>query len=188
MKKACENKKLAANYRIPHYVSFIYTHILKSNKEEALKYYEMAYQSNSSMKFLLNAVIRTKAQLALKRKKSLVNKEHATLYVLFQEWKKSRDEMQMASSLIPDLQHRLLDAIQVARKSDPNNDKINKTIKNVKQKIFANSHLCENCLHSYAAGDKFCADCGNKVKVYGVCSDCGEVLSGHFCSKCGKKQ
>ena len=63
-------------------------------------------------------------------------------------------------------------------------------IAKVQKEVFADSHLCENCISPTRPGDKFCVVCGHQIKVWGVCTGCGHVLPerSNFCPSCGKKR
>ena len=188
MKKACDNEKLSANWEIPFYVGFILTQRFQNDErvQEAIPFLEKAVmRSKNPENYLVNYLVRAKAKAAKKKDKSLVNVEHAILKILFDEWRSTDANKMERQSLIPNLTGRMLIACQKAVASEPNNDKILKDVKEIREKVLCEQHLCEKCLAQYSAGDKFCHGCGLAVTVYGICPKCSSVMKGKFCSACG---
>jgi tetratricopeptide (TPR) repeat protein len=66
-------------------------------------------------------------------------------------------------------------------------ERIAQTQKVVKR-IFAGQRVCAHCFRPYNAGDRFCANDGKPLQVYGVCPKDGEtIVRGAYCHKCGAK-
>jgi hypothetical protein len=175
--------------------------------------FKMAIKRSSSPEYhLYSALLRTRAQLMMRGDKTwregivLVNKKHAYLAACFDEWDKTKaanmeggemggkgagviDGSAMISGDVggANLTKRMLKTCQELKKSDGSNDNIMKTISLVMNKVLGSTHLCPHCLAPYAAGEKFCSQCGTAVEPYGICVKCGAVLHGPFCSKCGAK-
>jgi len=189
MKKACDNEKLNSNWEIPFYVGFILTQRFPNDEcvGEAIPFLEKAVmRSKNPENYLVNYLIRARAKDARKRDKNLVSVEHAILKILFDEWRNtSSQKMEMRQSIVPNLTERILIACQKAINADPNNDKVLKSVKEVKEKVLTSQHLCEKCFVQYGAGEKFCNSCGMKVEVFGICPKCSAVMKGKFCSTCG---
>ena len=98
---------------------------------------------------------------------------------------------------IPDIEARLIQAARYAkypvddegRPVKPSKASL-ELVERVQKEVFADNHLCTNCITPTKPGDKFCAVCGHKVAVWGVCSHCRHVLpeNANFCPSCGQKQ
>ncbi len=188
MKKACDNEKLNTNWEIPFYVGFILTQRFPDDSRvgEAIPYLEKAVmRSKNPENYLVNYLVRAKAKDAKKRDKNIVNVEHAILKILFQEWRDTSSQRMERQSSIPNLTERILVASQKAVNSEPGNANILKTVKEVREKVLSQQHLCEKCLAQYGAGEKFCHQCGCTVELYGICPKCTAVMKGKFCSTCG---
>jgi len=197
--RGTDNPNLKNNWRLPFYAGFVLTRHMTDKddpmrlaKAEAM--FRKALARNSSMPHIFSALIRTRAKRLMQRKNwkgiPVVNDKHAYLCALFNEWQKGGDvdEGQAFSGDSVggvDLRPLILTAAQKAKAEAPNNKYVLQTIKKVMDKVLKEDHLCAKCLTVYAPGDKFCACCGAKVVVYGVCPKCKTVMKGKFCPKCG---
>jgi tetratricopeptide (TPR) repeat protein len=199
LEKACDskNKKLQNNWKLPFYAGFILTHHMKEpDYAKALKFYKMAIKRSSGKpeSYVVNSYLRALAHTQMKEgEKDL---QPAMLRVLFNEWKMgsmadgfgSMDVAGNTGSMIPDLDSRLLKAMQEAKKAAPNNKDLGVMVEEIRTKVLVGKHLCDKCLTPYGPGEKFCSCCGNELKVYGVCPKCGTIMKGDFCTKCGYKK
>ena len=216
LKRGAENPHLTKNSKLPFLTGFVLEHNIKDSDkadrlQEAERMFKMAIKRSSSPEYhLYSALLRTRAQLMLQGDKTwredivLVNKKHAYLCACFDEWDKARannieggmyadrNVTMNSDSLISintgaNLTKRMLKTAQELKKSDGGDANIMKTIDLVMKKVLGSSHLCVKCLAPYAAGDKFCSQCGAAVIPYGICVKCKAVLHGPYCSQCGTK-
>jgi hypothetical protein len=197
--RGANNPNLKNNWKLP----FLAAHVLdryvtdKDDPKRLVKaedMFRLAASRNSSMPYILTALIRTRAKRIAKRgkwnNKKVANRQHAYLCALYDEWRKgggrdSNDGSASGESLSIDIKPMLLQAAQNAKASGPTNKDILETIDMVMKKVLEDQHLCSKCLAAYSAGDKFCGQCGVSVQVYGVCTKCNAVLKGKYCTKCG---
>ena len=201
--RGADNPNLKDSWRLPFYAGFVLTqHMTDKDDPQRLAKAEAMFRKalarNSSMPHIFSALIRTRAKRLLQRKNwkgiPIVNEKHAYLCALFNEWQKGGDvddgQAFSGGSSVggEDLRPLILVAAQKAKASAPNNKYVLQTIKKVMDKVLKEDHLCAKCLTAYAPGDKFCACCGSKVVIYGVCPKCGTVMKGKFCPKCGSTQ
>ena len=216
LKRGAENPHLSKNSKLPFLAGFVLEHNVKDadkadRLEEAERMFKMAIKRSSSPEYhLYSALLRTRAQLMMQGDKTwreqivIVNKKHAYLCACFDEWDKAQavnteggvaaegnismnagDVMSVNTGA--NLTKRMLKTAQELKKSDSGDANIMKTINLVMKKVLGSSHLCIQCLAPYAAGEKFCSQCGTTVSPYGICVKCEAVLHGPFCSKCGTK-
>ncbi len=185
--KACRNPQLKNNWKLPFYAGFILTHSGKDtleNTKKAIGFYEMAIKRSATPEmYVVNSYLRAKA-----KDLGLANDKLAMLKVLFQEWKKSSGMREIeATSIIPDINQKILKAAQEARKEYPNDKELIEFSEKVMKEVFKDQHVCTSCLSIYVAGDKFCSCCGKPVQEFGTCVKCGNILKGAYCDKCGTK-
>lgn len=59
----------------------------------------------------------------------------------------------------------------------------------IQNEVFGARHLCQSCFHPTKAGERFCAQCGSAIPVWGICKKCAAVLQDDalFCVFCGEK-
>lgn len=95
---------------------------------------------------------------------------------------------QESSWVKPHLEKNITDFLSRTGLEKHNVDtKLIAAVKKIYESLKPAGNVCERCYHLYEAGDKFCANCGLGVQVFGVCSTDGTVLKGSFCHKCGVK-
>lgn len=151
LSQACDNKYLKKNWKIPFYAAFILTHHLNPPRyKESIDFYEKAMQrSGSPEKYLVNAYVRAKANVAKERGKAydgtpLTTVDEATMYELYREWKKvnSGGMEDMGTSIIPDLNDRLLEAAKKVKETskDP---KMLEVVKKIREEVTKNGQLAE---------------------------------------------
>ena len=205
---ACTNEHLKNNVQIPFYAGFILSRTIvdQNNPEKILskpdyaaatRFFRMALQRSSSQpeSYIVSNYIRSKA------KQRGGDDYYAILAVLYDEWKMSKAKKGEYNDTdycrIPDLEARMIRAARDAKYPIDDNGKpakpsaeTLKLIAKVQKEVFADNHLCENCITPTRPGDKFCAVCGQPVKQWGICSKCSHVLPGNgkFCPACGEKQ
>ncbi|MBO4630677.1 MAG: zinc ribbon domain-containing protein [Lentisphaeria bacterium] len=204
---ACSNEHLKHNSQIPFYAGFILSRTIvdqnnpdkilsKPDYAAATKFFRMAIQRSAQPEsYIISNYIRSKAKLRGG------DEHHAMLAVLYDEWKmakNSKDEHVDADYChIPNIEARLMRAAREAKYPvDDDGRPVNPSkatlelVAKVQKEVFADNHLCENCITSTNPGDKFCVVCGKPVKLWGVCSKCSHVLPGNvkFCPDCGTKQ
>jgi len=200
--RGADNPNLKNNWKLPFYAGFVYTQHM-TDKDDPMRLakaevmFRKAIARNSSMPHIVSALHRTRAKRLMKRKNwkgiKIVNLKQAYLCALFNEWKKNGSNEGSTYSGDAgngiDLRVKLIAAAQKAKASAPKDKNVLATVKKVVDGVLKADKLCEKCLTEYAPGNKFCACCGTKVVVYGVCknSKCKTVLTGQFCSKCGRK-
>ena len=198
--RGANNPNLKNSWQIPFAAGFVLDRYV-TDQDDPLrlkKAEEMfrlaASRAGDNAPYITSALLKTRAKrIAQKGKWSnipVVNDEHALLCALFDEWRKggsSEDGNPQASDSlnILDIKARLLKAAQDAKASDPTNKSILDTIAKVMKVVSEDQHLCGNCLTPYAAGDKFCSQCGTVVVVYSVCPKCAAVMKGKLCASCG---
>ena len=207
LEEACANDHLKNNVQIPFYAGFILSRTIVDQNDPdkilsepdyaaATRFFRMALQrSRHPESYLVSNYIRAKAKMRGG------DEYYAMLEVLYEEWKMTRrgkggfidDEY----CRIPDIHNRLLRAAREAKYPVDDDGrpvqpatKTLELIAKVQKEVFADSHLCENCITPTHAGDKFCGVCGHQVRLWGVCSACGKVLPerSNFCPSCGKKR
>lgn len=206
LENACSNEYLKNNVQIPFYAGFILSRkIVDQNNPDkvlsepdyagATRFFRMAIQRSTNPEpYIISNYIRSKA------KARGGDESHAILSVLYDEWKMTKGKkgeiVEMEFCQIPDIEARMIKATRDAKYPTDENGKLVapsanalKLITAVQKEVFADNHLCPNCISQTHPGDKFCARCGAGVPVWGVCS-CGSVLKdgATFCSGCGKKQ
>ncbi len=200
--RGADNPNLKNSWRLPFYAGFVLTqHMTDKDDPQRLAKAEAMFRKaiarNSSMPHIFSALIRTRAKRLMQRKNwkgiPVVNEKHAYLCALFNEWQKGGDVedgqvFSGSSASGTDLRPLILAAAQKAKASAPKDKNVLKTIKKVMDKVLKEDHLCAKCLTTYAPGDKFCACCGARVVVYGVCPKCKTVMKGKFCPKCGSSK
>ena len=200
-RNACQNKHLRHNAEIPFYAGLlIIRHLEKPDYEEAAKFFQMAMMrptgetnvSGAARHFYFNC----KAQIFAEKNK--VDDRRALVEVLYTAVRNQRDEgMFFRGGHFHDHSNSdaeremLLRALRRLRLADydytPTKEALDRATE-ISKKVFAHSHLCENCMTSYPAGAKFCSSCGLKVELYGVCNQCGVVKTGRFCNACGAEK
>ncbi len=213
LERACQLDYLKDNWKIPFYAGFIYardtydihgndeTPLLAANHAKAAEYFKMAIERTGGKpeKHLVNSYIRELAKAEATG--TAPDRENlARLRILYREWKKTvqsggRFGTEEDVCLIPDLQERLLKAIQDAKNPRdiydqsfaPGKETL-ELINTIRNDVLYNQHLCLQCLYPQQAGDKFCTHCGTPAEVVrGICEKCGEKLrpDATFCSHCG---
>lgn len=201
LKTACENPYLKNNWQIPFYAGYVLMHNTKpANYADAAKFFRMAIKRSSSdngASYVVSSYFRAKAREMI-QKKQCNDERLALLKVLFAEWEKSRKSGETGSqdSLSLGLNSRLIKAlkdVKIASDDYTPTAEGKKYADMVIAKVFDKQHICANCTASYGAGEKFCASCGAKLRVWGLCKSpvCGKPLKNGkspFCSHCGKKQ
>jgi len=221
--RGARNPNLQNNWKLPFLAGYVLVHNIKdaqwktfatvkneNNKNvkgyiklgsrlaEAEKMFRLAVErSDSRESYIVSALMRVKAQRLFAKKTynkiPLVNKKHAYLCALFDEWNKGNMNNPEESVALEfenggacrNMENRILKAVQAAKSSAPGNKNIIKTVDTIIAKVLLNRHLCQQCLQEYLPGEKFCSSCGHKVKLYGVCVECGAIKKGKYCTKCG---
>lgn len=196
--RGCENPRLKESSKLPFLAGYVLTHTITNKDErltEAEKYLEMAVRRSKpyAEPYMINALMRVRARIIQKQGEregiTIVNDKHALLYAWFDEWKKTYRRIDYdydeALSAVENLPEAILEAAQAAKKTDPDNENILKTIEIVQEKVLRGQHLCKSCLTIYSPGDKFCSVCGKPVEVFGICPKCETVFKEKFCSNCG---
>ena len=197
--RGATNPNLKNSWQLPFAAGFVLDRYVTDKDDpdrlrKAEDMYRMAAtRAGDNAPYITSALLKVRAKrIAEKGKWSgipVVNDEHALLCAMFDEWRKGGgtvDAAQPSDSMnIPDLKDRLLRAAQNAKASDPTNKNILDTLAKVIKVVSEDQHLCGNCLSPYAAGDKFCGQCGTAVVVFAVCPKCSAVMKGKFCSSCG---
>jgi len=206
LENACANEHLKGNVQIPFYAGFILSRkIVDQNNPDkvlsepdyagATRFFRMAIQRAANPEpYIVSNYIRAKA------KARGGDESHAVLAVLYDEWKMSKgkkgEALEAEFCRIPDIESRMIKATRDAKYPTDENGKLIapsakalELIGTIQKEVFADNHLCQNCINQTHRGDKFCSSCGTTVPVWGVCS-CGAVLKdgAGFCSVCGKKQ
>lgn len=201
LQKGIDNRMLSHNWRLPFYAGFTVSHYYpEKDSTKTLKiaedYFKEAMKRCEHLeKSVISQLIYVKSKIIKNNKNykgvKITSDRHARLCALYDEWKKAAQKMRnmeyidSGNHLQIDLEQMLLSTAQSAKRSDPENPDLLKTIDLVKKDVFLSQHLCENCLSTYSKGDKFCATCGQAVEVYGICHECGSTTKGKFCSSCG---
>ncbi|MEI8246029.1 MAG: zinc ribbon domain-containing protein [Lentisphaerota bacterium] len=198
--RGANNPNLKNSWQIPFSAGFVLDrYVTDQDDPDRLKKAEemfrlAASRAGDNAPYITSALLKVRAKRIAQNGKwsgiPIVNDEHALLCAMFDEWRKgggSADgNLQPSDSMnIPDLKDRLLRAAQNAKASDPTNKSILETLSKVMKVVSEDQHLCGNCLSPYAAGDKFCGQCGTAVVVFAVCPKCSSVMKGKFCSSCG---
>jgi len=198
--RGANNPNLKNNWQIPLYAGLVLDRYVTDEMDsKRLKKAEDMFRLSASRcteqaPFILSALIRTRAKRIAQNGTwagiPVVNPEHAYLCALYDEWRKGNggeegDVFSGDSLNITDIKPMLLKAAQEAKASAPGNKDVLATVDKVMQKVLADQHLCGKCLAPYAAGDKFCSQCGVSVVVYGTCPKCNAVVQGKYCAKCG---
>ena len=203
--KACGNEYLKNNWQIPFYAGFVASHCKKTpDYALAADFFLKAITRTADKEvqpYLVSNYVRAKARLEAPKYEN--DENLALLHVLYNEWNSQASSQKEQSGkgvnqvrgvaanvdynsgLISNIVERLLKSAQDVKNNKASSEEALKFVKKVREEILAGQHLCEQCLTPYAPGEKFCAKCGNKVVVYGICPDCGAVLKGDFCSSCG---
>ena len=204
---ACSNEHLKHNPQIPFYAGFILSRTIvdqnnpdkilsKPDYAAATRFFRMAIQrSPQPESYIISNYIRSKAKLRGG------DEYYAMLAVLYDEWKMSKagkeERLDADYCRIPNIEARLMRAAREAKYPVDDDGRPVKPSKatlelvaKVQKEVFADNHLCENCITSTRPGDKFCVVCGKPVKQWGVCTKCGHILPGSpkFCPACGGKQ
>ncbi len=199
LKKACENDHLKNNAQIPFYTGFVMVQYMKpADLKGALDYFDLAVKrggGQGQFAHYASYLYRIKARLLAEEKK--IDERLALAEVLYAEWLKSQGAGEYTGSsemMGGDLKDRLLRSLNdVKAKADdytPTNEALARATK-ISENVFADSHLCMNCITPYNAGQAFCSSCGKDVKPYGLCikQGCGNVVGdARFCSVCGTAQ
>ena len=211
--RGVNNPRLKTNSKLPFLAGYVLIHdvkdkdwneLCKKNKDlpdrltMAEKMFKTAVERESTPPYhYVSSMMRTRGMRFKQRGKfrgiKVINAHQAYTLALFDYWQKNKrtysEQDRTSSSSIPieSIEKRLLSAIQFAKSEFPDNKDIARTIKLITNKVFHDEHICSECFHPYAPGDKYCSSCGKKVVVYGTCQKCGEVLKGDYCSKCGAK-
>lgn len=204
---ACSNEYLKNNVQIPFYAGFILSRTIvdQNNPDKILsrpdyaaaaRFFRMAIQRSSNPEsYIISNYIRAKAKMRGG------DEYYNTLAVLYNEWKVSKAAKGEFAGTefcrIPDIEARLMRAARDAKYPlDQDGKPVKpskaslKLVAEVQREVFANNHLCENCISATRPGDKFCRQCGHAVQLWGVCHACRHVLAERviFCPSCGKRQ
>ena len=203
---------MAGNIR--HQETFFNKKVDRMEKlRSAVYYYGEALKRPGVMPVLEKTYIKTRAQLSHEVSKKKVKeatpeqiqkgevKEINLLVAELEEWHKYLNDKtnspefgmegeSMMLSVDEDTKSDILSLIQRIRNNPKTRD--NKLGKEISQKLltsmFQNLHVCTRCYTTYQAGDKFCGNCANSVKIFGVCHnpECRKVhRGGKFCQYCG---
>ena len=198
----CENPYLKNNWQIPFYAGYVLMHNTKpANYAEASKFFRMAMKRSSSdngASYVVSSYFRAKAK-EMVQKKQCNDERLALLKVLFAEWTKNHkggNGEYAGEGMVQDLNSRLIKAlrdVKVASDDYTPTAEGKKFADMVIAKVFDKEHICSHCTAPYGAGETFCASCGTKVPVWGLCKEptCKKPLkngNAPFCSYCGKKQ
>ncbi len=195
--EACNNQHLKNNSQIPFYAGFVMVQHMKPPKyQDAIPFFKMAIDrsggSDQGNTYYTSYYYRAKAKVLSDGK---LDDRFALLQVLYDEWKGAntgdRSDAPSAEYNSQDLKDRLLTAMRNAKNPSDDYKPTPEAIKladEVASKVFSDNHLCPNCTASYAAGEEYCAQCGTKVKIYGLCPHCGKVMApgARFCAATGK--
>jgi len=204
--RGARNKRLSSSWRIPFLAGYVLAHNVKDKDmpgrlKKAEEMYRLAIRhSSESLPHIVSACLRTRARMIKRagvwRDIPVSTEPQAFLCGCFDEWRKLNPSsiFDTSGSPIDCIWHSsdeadalLLNALQCAKADAPADKNVSKTIRFILKRAFAGKHLCPRCLTPYCSGDKFCSHCGAKVEIYGVCPDCGAVLKGDYCSKCGRR-
>jgi hypothetical protein len=198
--RGANNPNLKNSWQIPLSAGFVLDrYVTDQDDPQRLKKSEemfrlAASRADQNAPNIVSALLRIRAKRIAQNGKwsgiPVVNNEHALLCAMFDELRKGsgheNNNPQLSGSLnIPDIKIKLIKAAQDAKASGPANKNILETINKVMKVVLEDQHLCGNCLAPYAAGDKFCSQCGTSVIVYSACPKCAAALKGKFCSYCG---
>jgi hypothetical protein len=200
-----KNERLSYSWRIPSLAGYVLTHNVKDKDmpgrlKKAEDMFRLAIKNAPEYEqYLVSAYLRVRAE-KIKRSGQwqgipLKNDRHAYLCACYDEWRKAyalakeRGTFYVVSVWNSNEKARemLLHALQQAKIDAPTDKDVLKTVRIVVRSAFSDKCLCPRCLTPYAPGDKFCSECGSAVEVYGVCPDCGSVIKGDYCSKCGRR-
>ena len=204
---ACSNDHLKQNVQIPFYAGFILSRTIvdQNNPDKILsqpdyaaatRFFRMAIQrSQRPEPYIISNYIRSKAKMRGG------DEYYAILSVLYDEWRMSHAKKGEFSDMeycrIPDIEARLMRAAREAKYPVDDDGRLTKPSKasleliaKVQKEVFADNHLCTNCITPTRPGDKFCTICGHQVPVWGICSKCSHVLPDrvNFCPACGQRQ
>jgi len=211
LKIGCDNPRLSSNSKIPFYAGFILSRyvdkkdqaaVTKKLKIDAEGFFEMAARRSSPEpeRYVISYLMRAKAAKLGKTWKpqgekaaiQIINDKHAFLCAWINEATggyEGRPEDMSSTSIVQsstkDMTRKVLEIAANLKEEYPNDPNITKTINVLKSTLLKGQNFCGKCLTVYAAGDKYCSACGAKVPVYGVCSKCGTVMKGAYCSSCG---
>ncbi len=213
LKIGCDNPRLSTNWKIPFLAGFILTHnvdkkdlpeLTKKLKTDAEGFFEIAAKRSSPTPepHIISSLMRAKAAKLGKTWKAkgskdsiqIVNDKHALLCAWINEvnsYKGKSPNDDMASGSIvqnstKDMTQKILGIAANLKNEHPDDQNIAKTINELKTTLLKGQNFCGKCLTVYAAGDKYCYSCGQKVIVYGACDKCGAVKKGNHCSACGE--
>ena len=198
LKRACENHHLRNNAEIPFYTGFVMVQYLKpANYKDAIDYFKMAMQRSGGGQdqktHYTSYYFRSLAKLMAMEKE--MDERLALAEVLFKEWQNSRGYNDYAGSgemATQNLKERLFRALKDIK--TPSEDytptkQVLDRASEISNKVFADSHLCMNCISPYGPGESYCASCGQAVKAWGKCKKCQRTISGAaYCPYCGTSQ
>ncbi len=205
LKRACDNPRLNRNWELPFLAGFIVSHHMKDKKIEgkvkkedlAEYFFSLAAQRSSPPEpHVISSYMRAKAQKLIGKKWrgiQVTSDRQAFLCALIDTHLENtiRPEGAYASSFNitsfgkMTIIEKILSVAQSLKEEEKDNQNVTATIDKMKELVFKNSHICEQCLTPYGPGEKYCSSCGAKVEVYGTCSKCGAVKKGKYCSNCG---
>lgn len=202
LKIACDNPRLRSNWKLPFLAGFIVSHHMKNKDYKQAEYFFnlAATRSSPPEPHVVSALMRSKAQKILSHKTwkgiPVTSERQAFLCALLDahiENTRSNEGSPNSYAYVSSissfgkmtLAEKILSTAQSLKREETDNPNVQATIDKMKELVFKSSHICENCLSPYAAGDKFCSTCGAKVESYGLCAKCGAIKKGKFCSECG---
>ena len=185
---------MAGNIR--HQETFFNKKVDKKEKlREAIGFYRLALKKPGVMPVLEKTYIKTRAQYEFEG-----NDKRPLIIAELTEWSKyvtnkmagseygMEGDGDMMMSLEENTKGDILSIIQQVKRQHPNDLEGKKTSQKMLNSLFKGIHVCGKCYNEYAAGHKFCTECRNPVKVFGICPNrqCGKVHSnGKFCEHCG---
>lgn len=196
LKKACNNSQLQNNSEIPFYTGFVMVqHLKPANYKEAVDYFKMAAERSGGLQEMKRHYwgyyYRTRAKLLAQAEN--MDERLALAEILYNELQSERFTgsagaagMDGSSIDIKDRLFRALKDIKTPSEDYTPTKQVLDRASEISQKVFADAHLCLNCIQPYGPGESFCTACGTAVQVWGQCNKCHKTIAGaKYCPYCG---